>query len=103
MTRIPSLAGVGRDPVGVTITTDRGLTDQIREQIMTWLLANDINPATMPEDNTIRIQDGLIAYTEHRKNADDQWIRDGEGKLARYVVTAPVVEPVPAEPWPMEA
>lgn len=104
MARIPSLAGIYRDTAGVTIRTDGYMTDEFREQVMTWLRSNDIAPEMIPEDNTFRIEDGTIAYTEWRRNDAGDLIRnlDGDGELARYVVTAPVVEPVPAEPWPTD-
>lgn len=95
---------IERDPLGVTIHTGEATPNEVRLRVIAWLNANGIDDAAVPIVNDFRIQDGLIGYTEWRRNDAGKWIGGPlEGTLARYVVTAPVVEPVPAEPWPLGA
>jgi hypothetical protein len=95
---------IERDDLGVTIHTGEATPDDVRQRTISWLNTNGIDDAAVPIVNDFRIQDGVIGYTEWHKNDAGQWIRgtiDGDGTLARYVVTAPVVEPIPPDPWPM--
>lgn len=82
------------------------MPEPVRERICEWLRANDIDPATMPEDNAIRIALGTIEYEEVRKDERGHYIRTafgGDAPLRRFPIGKPLKVATPPLPWPMEA